>query len=226
MKLSKYAALVRREAYCAVYRVQNDGVWLGLRGALYRAGELPEFSGREQTRAILSLDDKQMDKVYLREFDCEEMQNVSGYNLRDYDPGEQATKPVAMVAAVKGMYASALRTNDGELIFYNENYLAPLSDVLKDSDYLEMTVRRLSSGQRYIAVKDGFNILAIIMPMRIVCETFLAELQEFEALCTEQLFRERARAEAGEAAEADELPDENDDQTSMEGMNDGTDKSD
>lgn len=226
MKLSKYAALVRREGLCSVFRVHNDGVWLGCKGAIYRAGELPEFSGREQTRAILSLDDKQMDKVYLREYDCEETRDVIGYNLRDYDPGEQATKPVAMVAAVKGIYASALRTNDGELIFYDDNYLAPLSDVLKDSDYLEMTVRRLPSGTRYIAVKDGFSILAVILPLQIISEKFLAELQEFEALCTEQLFRQRARAEAGEAAEADELPDENDDQTSMEGMNDGTGESD
>ena len=226
MKLSKYAALVRREGLCSVFRVHNDGVWLGCQGAIYRAGELPEFSGREQTRAILSLDDKQMDKVYLREYDCEETRDVIGYNLRDYDPGEQATKPVSMAAAFKGRYASALRTDDGELIFYDDNYLAPLSDVLKDSDYLEMTVRRLPSGQRYIAVKDGFNILAIIMPMRIVSKTFLAELQEFEALCTEQLFREQARAEAGEAADSAELPDENDDQTSMEGMDDGTGESD
>ena len=72
MKLSKYAALVRREGLCCVFRVHNDGVWLGCKGAIYRAGELPEFSGREQTRAIiLSLDDKQMDKVYLQEYDCE-----------------------------------------------------------------------------------------------------------------------------------------------------------
>lgn len=220
MKLSKYAALVRREAYCAVFRVQNDGMWLGLQGAMYRAGELPEFYGREQTRAILSLDEKQMDKVYLREFDCEKTRDVIGFNLRDYDPGEQATKPVAMVAAVKGVYASALRTNDGELIFYDDNYLAPLSDVMKDSDYLEMTVRRLPSGTRYIAVKDGFNILAVILPLEIICEKFLAELQEFEALCTEQLFRQRGRAEAREAAEAAEDEAEPE-QVEMEDVADG-----
>lgn len=226
MKLSKYAALVRREAYCAVFRVHNDGVWLGLRGAMYRAGELPEFSGREQTRAILSLDEKQMDKIFLREFDCEETRDVIGYNLRDYDPGEQATKPVAMVAAVKGKYASALRTYDDELIFYDESYLAPLSDVLKDSDYLEMTVRRLENGQRYIAVKDGFNILAIILPMQVVCEKYLADLQEFEALCAEQLFRERARAQETVETDSDELLEEGDNQINMEGMNNGTDEGD
>lgn len=41
MKLSKYAALAKREAYCTVFRVENDGVWLGVRGAIYRAPGLP-----------------------------------------------------------------------------------------------------------------------------------------------------------------------------------------
>ena len=36
----------------------------------------------------------------------------------------------------------------------------------------------------------------MIMPMNVVSEEYLANLAEFEALCTEQLYRERARAEA------------------------------
>ena len=34
------------------------------------------------------------------------------------------------------------------------------------------------------------------MPMKVVSEEYLASLAEFEALCTEQLYRERARAAA------------------------------
>lgn len=217
MKLSKYAALATRQSYCAVYRIANDGVWMGLRCALYRADGMPEIYGREQMRAILSLDSKQMDKIFLQEFDFEDTQNVSGFNLRHYDESEQTTKPVTVKAVVKGNYVSALLANDGELVFYDENYLQPLADVLKDSDYVEMTVRRLENGQRYIVVKDGFDILAIIMPMKVVNEEFLADLQEFETLCTEQLFRERIRAEAKAAAEAEkEEPEETGEQISLE----------
>lgn len=97
-----------------------------------------------------------------------------------------------------------MRTYDGDLLFYDENYLSPLSDVMKNSEYMAMTVRRAANGQRYIAVKDGFHILAIIMPVQVLCEKFLADLQEFEALCTEQFFREQALA----AANADKSLDE------------------
>lgn len=215
MKLSKYAALAKREAYCTVFRVENDGVWLGVRGAIYRAPGLPEFHGEEQAQAILSLDDKQMAKVYLQEFDCESMADIIGYDLRDWAPGELDTKPVSTVAVVSGKAAAALRTNDGELLFYDETYLQPLADVLKDSDYLEMTVRRHPTGRRYIAVKDGFTLLAAFMPVKIVTAKYIGELQEFEALCMEQLLREQNRTEppAPDSEPAEE-------QTSMEDATD------
>lgn len=215
MKLSKYAALATCEAYCTVFRVENDGVWLGVRGAIYRAPGLPEFHGEEQAQAILSLDDKQMAKVYLQEFDCESMADIIGYDLRDWAPGELDTKPVSTVAVVSGKAAAALRTNDGELLFYDETYLQPLADVLKDSDYLEMTVRRHPTGRRYIAVKDSFTLLAAFMPVKIVTAKYIGELQEFEALCMEQLLREQNRTEppAPDSEPAEE-------QTSMEDATD------
>lgn len=213
MRLSKYAALAKREACCTVYRVESDGVWLGSRAAVYRAGGLPWIEGREQVQAVLSLDAKQMDKIFLQEFDCADLNDVCGMNLRDYDATELETKPVAVQAVVGGCIVSAVKARDGELIFYDNNYLQTLADVLKDSDYLEMTVRRMASGQRYIAVKDGFNMLAAIMPVRVVSDKYIADLQEFEALCVDQLFRERARAET-KALEDEE-------QTVMEEIDDG-----
>lgn len=43
------------------------------------------------------------------------------------------------------------------------------------------------------------------MPVRIVTEKYLADLSEFQALCTEQFYRERARGEF--AAQETEEPD-------------------
>ena len=45
MKLSKYVALAKRESFCRVIHVEGSGVWLGLRGAFYRATELPDVRG-------------------------------------------------------------------------------------------------------------------------------------------------------------------------------------
>lgn len=53
MKLSKYAALVKKGGHCIVAHVEGDGVWLGTSAAIYRAAELPDAEGEEQIRAML-----------------------------------------------------------------------------------------------------------------------------------------------------------------------------
>lgn len=90
------------------------------------------------------------------------------------------------------------------MIFYRENLLSPIMDEVENSDYIVFTVRRMTSGQRYLAVHDGMNLLAAIMPMKVVSEEYLGQLAEFEAMCAEQLYRERARAEGATEAEDQE----------------------
>lgn len=201
MKLSKYAMVVKKDAACNVIRVESDGMWLGTSSAIYRASGLPEIRGREQMRTILSFTDKQMDKVFLREFDFEDMHDVIGCDLCDFLPGEQKTTPVKMVASIKGKRLTALRAEDGELIFYDSAYMLPLADELKDAEYMELTIRK-TKGHQYIAVKNGFNVLAIIMPCRVINDKFLADLQEFQALCFEQRERDKSRQTTGTRPEA------------------------
>ena len=57
MKLSKYVALAKR-GYCKVIHVQNSGIWLGLKCAIYRAVELPDIHGEGQARAVLDIPER------------------------------------------------------------------------------------------------------------------------------------------------------------------------
>ena len=147
MKLSKYATIVKKDAACNVIRVESDWMWLGTPSAIYRATGLPEIRGREQMRTILSFTDKQMDKVFLREFDFEDLHDVMGCDLCDVLPGEQKTTPVKMVASIKGKRLTALRAEDGEMIFYDSAYMLPLADELKDAEYMERTIRKTCQRQ-------------------------------------------------------------------------------
>lgn len=60
------------------------------------------------------------------------------------------------------------------------------------------------SGQPYLVVHDGFEVLAAVMPVQVVTEDFLADLSEFHALCTEQFYRQRDGGEGD--AEPEEEP--------------------
>ena len=98
---------------------------------------------------------------------------------------------------VHGLWCSACRCKvDGELIFYNEAYLAPLAEEIKKSEYIYYTARQTQTGQRYLVVHDGMDVLAAIMPMNILKEEYINDLAEFQALCMEQFYKDKERREA------------------------------
>ena len=197
MKISKYVRLVKSGGYCAVVHVAGSGIWLGTRAAVFRATELPDMAGEEQVRTVLDMPEKAWEKVHLDEQWSESVKKVFGLNLADYEDGEQDTEKLKVMAAPSGMWCACRRcVDDGELIFYQESLLSPIAERIRDSEYVRYTVRKQGSGQRYLVVHDGFEVVAAIMPMKVVTKEYLADLSEFQALCTEQFCREQERAGA------------------------------
>lgn len=220
MKLSKYVKLVKNEGYCNVVHVAGSGIWLGTRSAIFRATELPDLEGEDQVRTVLDMTEKAWKKVYMKENYAESVKDIFGMNLAEFEEGEQKTEKIKVLAAYRGYWVTALRCEgDGEIIFYNESLTGPIAQEIKDSEYIVYTVRKTTSGQRYVVVHDGFDVLAAIMPMQVVTQEFLADLAEFQALCTEQYYREKDRADAAAAlADAEEQEAE---QIGMEDVQDG-----
>ena len=205
MKLSKFANLVKNGGRCAVLHVAGSGIWLSTGTAIYRATELPDMEGSEQVRTVLDMTADAWKKVYLTEDWPESINNVLGLNLAPYAQGEQDTEKLKVAAAPNGLWCSACRCKvDGELIFYNEAYLAPL------------TARQTQTGQRYLVVHDGMDVLAAIMPMNILKEEYINDLAEFQALCMEQFYKDKERREAV-IEEAEDDP-EDAGQIGMEGV--------
>ena len=202
MKLSKYAKLVKEGGYCSVIHAEDSGIWLGTRAALFRATELPDMVGEEQVRTVLDIPEKAWEKVHLEEKWVDSVHDIFGLNLADFETGEQDTTKLKMLAAPDGLWCACRRRADtGELIFYQEKLLYPIGDQIKDSDYIRYTARRTAAGQPYLVVHDGFEVLAAVMPVQVVTEEYLADLSDFQALCTEQFYLERSRAAADEGAE-------------------------
>ena len=180
MKLSKFANLVKAGGRCAVLHVAGSGIWLSTGTAIYRATELPDMEGREQVRTVLDMTADAWKKVYLTEDWPESVSNVLGLNLAPYAQGEQDTEKLKVAAAPNGLWCSACRCKvDGELIFYNEAYLAPLAEEIKKSEYIYYTARQTQTGQRYLVVHDGMDVLAAIMPMNILKEEYITTLRNF-----------------------------------------------
>lgn len=218
MKLSKYAQIAKREGCCSLLNVAGDGVWLATRSAVYRASDLPQIESGEKMRAVLDLTEKDWKKIYYKTNECESLDNVLGMYLRNYDEQEAYAKKMQMQAVYKGRLATGLLCSDGELVFYDESLLGPVAKEIEDSDYVETVVRKYATGQRYVVVKNGFEVIAAVMPLNIVSQEYLEKLAEFEVHCTQQYAREKARMDfAAAQAAAEQTEEEEAEQIAMEG---------
>ena len=144
-----------------------------------------------------------------------------GMYLRNYDEQEAYAKKMQMQAVYKGRLATGLLCSDGELVFYDESLLGPVAKEIDDSEYVETVVRKYATGQRYIVVKNGFEVIAAVMPLNIVSQEYLEKLAEFEVHCTQQFAREKARIDFIVAKAAEQEAEEEAEQIAMEGVQDG-----
>lgn len=221
MKLAKYAQIAKREGCCSLLNVAGDGVWLATRSAVYRASDLPQIESGEEMRAVLDLTEKDWKKIYYKTNECESLDNVLGMYLRNYDEQEAYAKKMQMQAVYKGRLATGLLCSDGELVFYDESLLGPVAKEIDDSDYVETVVRKYATGQRYVVVKNGFEVIAAVMPLNIVSQEYLEKLAEFEVYCTQQFAREKARIDFIVAKAAEQEAEEEAEQIAMEGVQNG-----
>lgn len=169
MKLSKFVKRAKSESYCMVIHADDSGIWLGTRSALYNATELPEMEGKEQVGAVLDIDSKAWEKMFFDEKYAETGGAAFGMNLTDADPLEQEARRVPLEMFYKGMgLVGLMYGNAGELIFYDSALIAPIADTVKTSDYIQTVVRKTAGGAPYVVIKDGFEVLAGFVPVKII----------------------------------------------------------
>lgn len=75
-------------------------------------------------------------------------------------------------------------------------------------------MRKTAGGAPYVVIKDGFEVLAGFVPLKVITKQLLEDLSEFESACVSQYMREQKQAL--DAADPDKQ-DEDAEQIGMEG---------
>ena len=197
--------------------VGGGGLWLSNGYAVYKATGLPDSVDSETILAVLDFDSKTAQKIRVQEKSVESVYNLLGLDLSDEMEQDISASRNSITVAYKGKIATALLCRDGELVFYNEAHATPLMDVFRESDYVQTVVRRTESGMPYVVIRDGMETLAGILPIQMISQSFLSELQDFEQRCADQFVRERYRVQTT-VQPADEI--EHSEQLGMEGLGD------
>ena len=94
-------------------------------------------------------------------------------------------------------------TTEEGVKFINGKYFAPLGNV--DSNMLFVFERRTEGGTPYFAIKEGFMLMAVVMPYECINESFVERLREITQLCelslqNRQEFVERMKERENEQA--------------------------
>ena len=203
MKMSAFSGLVRKTGHCTTYTKPEEitaqrEVLMSNGHAIYRCEAMPEPKTENQTFALLDVSKKQADKISLSYEEYESLEDVDGFDLSDgVSSGELDTERDNIEITYKGNSYTALKCSDGEIIFYNPQYLAPLKEKI-DSPYFKLVARVYQNGSKrfnYVLAKDGLSALAAILPISILSEEFITNLKNFTDTCESQYMIDSHRAE-------------------------------
>ena len=182
MKVKKAVDICKKRSCLTLYD-STDGQWLSDGGAVYPLFDLPEFSEETICLAYDINAKKAATMVIARHPNLPEHIDFSDAAL-----GEAQVVEGPMDINYKGKWLKPIITSQG-IEFINGEYLKPLADV---SDEGLLFYERISkSGHKYFAVKQGLLIVAIILPMSIIDESFVKEINTFASLCEISLFNKK-----------------------------------
>lgn len=183
MNVKKIAAVCKRAGEIRMLKAEGK-TFAGTGAALYELpAELPTINTINELCAVLGYSEKERDKLIQMVLTQEELEK-EGVRLTDAVEGEMICDEAPVKLGVSGELWRGLETGDGMIEFVNERALGPLYDEM--NEYAEFYKRTLPGGC-YFVIKNGFNLRAVVMPVRIKSRDFVRQLEDMAAMCGQTL---------------------------------------
>ena len=183
MIFKNMTALCRQNKMIWLYGDPDGIQWCSEGHALYPLHGMPGMTANVLPR-VFDVPEKDLGKYSIRH----EQELPGMYEYADLGKHETQLKPEPFIIKRYDTLLCPVRTSRG-LMFYDPALLKPLRDM---QDTLELYERETPQGQIYFAVKSGFLLQGILMPLRVESGKLLDELL---GLC--QALQETVEGEAG-----------------------------
>ncbi len=157
MKLKEIAALCRKAKSVIVFD-EEGRQWAGDGSAMYI---LPENIGGMTPDTLCVIFDIPTDKA--AEFYTRRSEFPATFESGDEAEEDELLFDTDRRVLYDGADMTPLQTPDGKVFFIKSKYLKAVND----SENLRLTLRIDGEGNRYIAVKDGMFLAAIIVPIML-----------------------------------------------------------
>lgn len=170
MKIKKIESICKAKKTIIVYQSENCQ-WLSDGCAIYPIFNMPHLE-QKNIFAMFDIPEEKQNRFHFTEDEL-----PLSVNFNDYDKNEnQLEMNEFMSIGHKQGDLLPLRTSKG-IIFIENKYLAPFDEGF------ELYERQMLSGTPYIAVKRGFMLRGIILPIKVVTEEFVKQLKDISELC-------------------------------------------
>ena len=173
MKIKKIISLCKTAGQLILYSdPERDIQWLSDGRAIYPLIGCPKFD-EDSFCNTYEITDSQRKKIA---FHIDEPLPLH-FNFDDTDNYETETERIPLSVTYSTYDAVALKTQYG-IEFINRAHSHPFGDYsVRDIIY---TLRTDESGNTYFAVKCGFMLIGILIPLKIITKTFIEELHAFK----------------------------------------------
>ena len=173
MKIKKIISLCKTAGQLILYSdPERDIQWLSDGRAIYPLIGCPKFD-EDSFCNTYEITDSQRKKIA---FHIDEPLPLH-FNFDDTDDYETETERMPLSVTYSTYDAVALKTQYG-IEFINRAHIHPFGDYsVRDIIY---TLRTDESGNTYFAVKCGFMLIGIVLPLKIIVKSFIDDLKTFE----------------------------------------------
>lgn len=157
MKIKSIAAICKKSKVIHLYTKREEYSvmqYIGDGSAAYPLDGVTELDA-QSIMTIFDITAKQRDDWFIKEQDLPEE-----INFGDTDFSEKMLEPEKIQLVMLGKVLKVLRSSHG-VIPIDSKYIAPVMDT---SEVMEFYERVTPSGQRYVVIKAGFLLQAVVSP--------------------------------------------------------------
>lgn len=173
MKIKKIISLCKTAGQLILYAdPDRDIQWLSDGRAIYPLIGCPKFD-EDSFCNTYEITDSQRKKMAFR---INESLPVY-FNFDDTDDFETETEKMPLSVTYSTYDAVAYKTQYG-VEFINRAHLQPFGDY--SGRDIVCTLRTFESGDSYFAIKNGFMLIGIVLPLKIIVKSFIDDLKTFE----------------------------------------------
>ena len=187
MKIKQVESLLKKTKYIVLYNDGDKSQWVSNGAAAYPLHNMP-WLDEDTLFTILDVASDSRDKYT---FQSAELSSAR-FDFDDVSPNEKVLNRDMIQLCMDGREVEPLKTTHG-IIFLDTQFLKPFTD----EQSVELYERYTESGETYIVVKSGLLLLGVIMPMKVLNDTFVEMLSELTNLAVCQWEQEKQQKEAG-----------------------------